>query len=428
MNPDFSTIEGVEDFLEQVPKFGTAGIAAANFNLDRMRRFCEQMGNPERKFQSIHVAGTNGKGTVCQMLASVYQGAGYKTGLYTSPHLLNIRERFRIDSADMGDEHLLRFFALFGDSVIEEKLTFFELTTAIAFWYFADQKCDIAIIETGLGGRLDATNVITPECSVITSVGMDHADILGDTIGQIAAEKAGIIKKEKPVIAGNLPGEAHVIIKQQAKEKQCPLHLASECRPDFQGSFIVLDTAKGVIKINAAGRKKIDAVNTAIAWQTVQSVSDAFPVSDEQFKEGIEKLDERFPRHGHFEKLLPDRSWYFDGAHNEEATEVLTEELLSIAPAEKWTVVLSFMKDKLTEDVAGKWRMFPRIFVFAQQGGRAATAAEMKAYFPEAEEFDLLKWAENPAYGPAKSELVIFSGSFYFYEKVRRWMGTTAAR
>jgi dihydrofolate synthase / folylpolyglutamate synthase len=428
METSFKTIGEIEAFLEQVPKFGSAGIAAANFNLDRMKRFCRLMGNPEKQFSSIHVAGTNGKGTVCQMLASVYQTAGYKTGLYTSPHLLHVRERFRTDGEVMNDESLLKFFSIYGDDVVRERLTFFELTTAMAFWHFAETDCEIAIIETGLGGRLDATNVITPLCSVITSIGMDHADILGDSIEKIAAEKAGIIKPKVPVITGNLPGVANVVIESRARELDCLLYKASELTPEFSADGIRLTTGSGPLIINAEGRKRIDSVNAATVFQAVRAISEIFHVSDRHIVEGIEKADSRFPHHAHFEKLMPGRWWYFDGAHNIEATEVLIDELLAMAPPENWTVVLSYMKDKLTPELVGLWHKFPNILLYSQETKRAATVADMQEYLPSAREFSPERWVENRDSDQLKSELVIFSGSFYFYEKVRRWTGTKAAR
>ena len=190
----FNSINDVYKWLNEIPMFGKTGASAANFSLRSIRRFCAELGNPQDTYPTIHVAGTNGKGTTCQMLASVCQSAGYKTGLYTSPHLLDYRERFRVNAAQITEQDLLRFFRRFDELLKRYSLTYFEISTAIAFWFFEQQKVDIAIIETGLGGRLDATNIITPEVSVITSVGLDHTDILGDSLGKIAKEKGGIIK------------------------------------------------------------------------------------------------------------------------------------------------------------------------------------------------------------------------------------------
>jgi dihydrofolate synthase / folylpolyglutamate synthase len=427
MSRSFSSYRDVEDYLLSIPKFSTSGIAAADFNLDRMKQACSALSHPERKFPSIHVAGTNGKGTVCQMLASVYRAAGYRTGIYTSPHLTNLRERFRINGVLMPEEDLLRFFTENGDAVPAMNLTFFELTTLIAFWYFADQNVDLAVIETGLGGRLDATNVIDPVCSVITSVGMDHTDILGDTPQQIALEKAGIIKPGTPVVAGCLTDEVQSVIRREAESRKAVLTYAGERSPRYHNGQIRLEMEGRELVMNADGRKRIDAVNAAIAASVVTVLKPKFPVSAEKLQIGLESVDRVFPHHAHFEKLDIHRNWYFDGAHNPEAVAVLVEELLSRAPADQWIVVLSLMKDKLSPDLAQAWKPFSNLYLVAMDAERAATTEEMKSMMPWGIPVSSAEtWIQNRAES-TKSELVIFSGSFYFYEKIRRWMGTMAA-
>ncbi|MGK7389609.1 MAG: bifunctional folylpolyglutamate synthase/dihydrofolate synthase, partial [Candidatus Cyclobacteriaceae bacterium M2_1C_046] len=192
----FNSIESVNSYLESIPKFQTSGKSAANFDLDHFKKFCNELGNPESKYPTIHVAGTNGKGSTCQILASIYQRAGYRVGMYTSPHLLNFSERFKINGIEISDAKLVEFFNAFESQLKKNGLSYFEISTAIAFWYFASQQVDLAIIEVGLGGRLDATNIIKPEVSVITNISLDHTDILGDSVNEIAREKAGIIKPE----------------------------------------------------------------------------------------------------------------------------------------------------------------------------------------------------------------------------------------
>ena len=422
----FDTIEKAEAFLLSIPKFGNVGRSAANFSLDRMISFCDLMGNPQNSVPMIHVAGTNGKGTTCQMLASVYQEAGYNIGLYTSPHLIDVRERFKVNSEWIDDEHLLEFFQRFGEDSIEQKLTFFELTTAIAFWYFKRQNVDLAIIETGLGGRLDATNVIDPLVSVITSVGYDHTDILGNTLEEIAAEKAGIIKQNKPVVLGRLVDDAQTVIESIALKRNSEVYHSQKLDPELMDGHFVLHPANRSIHINAQGRKKIDGINTAMVWMVVETLQTNFPVSDEVFVNGIEKLDQRFGNHAHFSKIDSERNWYFDGAHNVESTRELVEELKSIAPSENWIVVLSFMDDKLNQETADIWNEFSNIMVFEQEGERAASINKMKSYFPRSQAIDSDKATQLFASDDNKTELVIFSGSFYFYKTVRNWMGTEA--
>lgn len=427
MKNTFDTIEMIESYLNSIPKFSSVGVSAANFNLDRMKDFCKKMRNPERKFKSIHVAGTNGKGTVCQMLASVYQHAGYKTALYTSPHLLNVKERFKINGVVISDEALQEFFIRYGKYLDDEPLTFFELTTAISFWYFSTEKVDIAIIETGLGGRLDATNVIDPLVSVITSVGMDHADVLGNSIRKIAQEKGGIIKAGKPVVVGNLPKEAFQQIKEISKIRSSELIDAGRYHPEFKEQEIKLIVKGEVITLKADQRKKIDVINAAVAYSVIESARKFLPVQTYEFKKGIDQMDQLYPHHAHFEKLLSNREWYFDGAHNEEAITILIDEIHQRTTKENCIVVLSFMKDKLNTDVAGLWSTFPHLFIYQQNGERAATIDQMKQFFPNALPITDNNWKNLIDFEQTKSELVIFSGSFYFYEKVRRWMGTIVA-
>jgi dihydrofolate synthase/folylpolyglutamate synthase len=422
----FDTIEKAEAFLLSIPKFGNVGRSAANFSLDRMISFCDLMGNPQKSVPMIHVAGTNGKGTTCQMLASVYQEAGYKTGLYTSPHLIDVRERFNVNGKWIDDEQLLQFFQKYGEDAIKQNLTFFELTTAIAFWYFNHKNVDLAIIETGLGGRLDATNVIDPLVSVITSIGYDHTDILGDTIEKIAAEKAGIIKPSRPVVLGRLEDDAQSVIESIALKKNSKVHDSQKLRPEFKDGQINLYPADRTIHINAHGRKKIDAVNAAMVWAVTELIQSDFPVGDDELIAGIEKMDQRFGSHAHFSRLHPVKPWYFDGAHNVESIKELVEELKNLAPVENWIVVLSFMDDKLNREVADIWNEFPNIMVFEQEGDRAASIKKMKSYFPGSQAVDTDKATQLFASDDYKTELVIFSGSFYFYKTVRNWMGTEA--
>ena len=420
MKQRFSSLSEIEEFLNSIPKFSSSGKSAANFNLNRMVAFCAKMGNPEKQFKSIHVAGTNGKGTVCRMFASVYRSAGFKTGLYTSPHLLSVQERFRVDEYEISEVQLLEFFRQFGQHINDAGYTFFEITTAIAFWFFAREGVEIAIIETGLGGRLDATNVIKPELSVITSIGFDHTDILGNTLASIAFEKGGIIKEGKPVILGHLQKEAKDVLVEIAKCRSSDVFTSDELRAKYHHSSIKLETKNGLLSIPYAG-KKIDALNAAIVYRGVQQLSEQLKVSQEDFVRGIEHVRQYYPLNASFEQLKPDKQWFFDGAHNSDATKILTEHLLTYAPAEKWTVVLSFMNDKLTDEVAHIWSSFPNLFLWQMKGERAADAVKMLHFFPHA---TLLKTDQIKMDNLFETELVIFSGSFYFYHVVSSWMGT----
>jgi len=208
--------------------FSRIGAAAIKNDLDNTISICKYLGNPERKFKTIHVAGTNGKGSTSHMLASIFQEAGYTTGLYTSPHLYDFRERIKVNGEMCSKEFVTSFTNRMKNLIDEIEPSFFELTVGMAFEYFAENKCDIAIIETGLGGRLDSTNVISPELSIITNIGWDHMALLGDTLPKIAAEKAGIIKKDTPVVISEMIPETKTVFDEKAKALEAPIYDAED--------------------------------------------------------------------------------------------------------------------------------------------------------------------------------------------------------
>lgn len=217
------------DYLyTQLPMFQRIGAAAYKNNLDNTIAICKLLGNPENKFKSIHVAGTNGKGSTSHLLASILQSAGYKVGLYTSPHLKDFRERIKINGEMITQQNVVDFVETHKADFEKIQPSFFEMTVGLAFDYFVSQQIDIAIIEVGLGGRLDSTNVIRPEVSIITNISFDHTALLGNTLEKIAAEKAGIIKPETPVIIGETQVEIKNIFIEKAKQNNAPLFFADE--------------------------------------------------------------------------------------------------------------------------------------------------------------------------------------------------------
>lgn len=217
------------DYLyNQLPMFSRTGSSAIKKGLDNTLELCALLDNPQQKFKSIHVGGTNGKGSTSHMLAAILQTAGYKTGLYTSPHLRDFRERVRINGQMISEQAVIDFVANHKADFERIEPSFFEMTVGLAFDYFARASVDIALIEVGLGGRLDSTNVITPLLSVITNIGWDHMNILGDTLPLIAAEKAGIIKPNVPVIIGEYQPEVAHVFKEKAKAENAPIKFASE--------------------------------------------------------------------------------------------------------------------------------------------------------------------------------------------------------
>ncbi len=222
--------ETLDYLFTRLPMFQRSGPAAYKNSLDNTLKLDELYGHPHRKFKTIHVAGTNGKGSVSHMLAAILQSAGYKTGLYTSPHLKDFRERIRVNGKMIAEEKVVRWVENYrtNNELWKIEPSFFELTVALALDYFAEQEVDFAVLEVGLGGRLDSTNIVTPELSVITNIGLDHTNLLGDTIEKIAAEKAGIIKKEVPVVIGTTQKETLPVFLAKAEKENAPLYFADQ--------------------------------------------------------------------------------------------------------------------------------------------------------------------------------------------------------
>ena len=220
--------ETIDYLYSRLPMFSRIGAAAIKNDLTNTIAICDFLGKPQDKFKTIHVAGTNGKGSTSHMLASIFQEAGYKTGLYTSPHLYDFRERIKVNGEMCTKEFVTSFTNRMKKLIEEIEPSFFEITVGMAFEYFAQEKCDIAIIETGLGGRLDSTNVIVPELSIITNIGWDHMALLGNSLPAIAGEKAGIIKREIPVVISEVIEETKLVFEQKAKLENAPIYFAEE--------------------------------------------------------------------------------------------------------------------------------------------------------------------------------------------------------
>lgn len=250
--------------FSRLPMYQRVGKAAYKVNLDSTHQLCEELENPQHKFRSIHIAGTNGKGSTSHMIASVLQEAGYKVGLYTSPHLKDFRERIRINGAMIPEGEVVDFVEQHQKAFEKMDLSFFEWTVGLAFYYFAEQEVDIAVIETGMGGRLDSTNVITPEVTAITNISLDHTQFLGNTLSAIAKEKAGIIKSKVPLVLGDVKEKLYAIFEQIAYEKEAPIYFSSEVdttyTTDLKGSYQTgnLKTAVGILQVLCEQGWKID--------------------------------------------------------------------------------------------------------------------------------------------------------------------------
>lgn len=328
----------VLDFLyTQLPMYQRVGKAAFKKDLTNTLRLSERLDNPHKKFKSIHVAGTNGKGSTSHMIASVLQSAGFKVGLYTSPHLRSFRERIRVNGEEVKESFITDFVNGNKQSIEEISPSFFEITVVMAFEYFAQEQVDFAVVETGLGGRLDSTNIVTPELSVITSISLDHQDMLGNTLKEIAREKAGIIKEGIPAVVGALPFEALEEIKAAASEKHA---LLSEPIRATQDLLYDSDLSPEVLRLN------IGTVKRAIEQLREQGVS----VSDQAFANGIKHVVAQTGLKGRWQTLQSAPLVIGDVGHNEEAVVWLMNEIANI-DYDKLHIVWGVVSDKTVEKI-----------------------------------------------------------------------------
>lgn len=319
--------------------FQRSGPAAYKSNLDNTLKLDELYGHPHRNFKTIHIAGTNGKGSVAHMLASVLQSAGYKTGLYTSPHLKDFRERIRVNGKMIEKNDVIDWIDKYrtNNELWKIEPSFFELTVALAFDYFSNQKVDIAIIEVGLGGRLDSTNIITPEVSLITNIGLDHVNLLGDTLEKIAVEKAGIIKKDVPVVIGTTQNETTPVFTSIARERETKIYF-SESEFHVNYSMLGMD-GKQVLNIEKDGATvysgiKLDLLgryqhkNIPAVLKTVEILNDkGIGVSEESVYEGLANVSQKSGLLGRWQVLGNNPLIVCDTGHNEDGIRAISEQI-----------------------------------------------------------------------------------------------------
>ena len=316
----------------RLPMYQDRGKEAYTAKLNNILAFSAYLSDPHKNFRSIHVGGTNGKGSSSHMLASILQEAGYKVGLYTSPHLKDFRERIKINGKTAEEDYVVDFVERHRDFMESQGLSFFEMTVGMAFDYFAKEAVDIAIIEVGLGGRLDSTNIIVPELALITNIGWDHTDLLGDSLEKITREKAGIIKEGIPVVISEYQEEPAVIFREVAREKNSRILFGEkEVLKDYKTSLL-----------GAYQRKNIKGVVTAI------NVLPGFRVSEKQIEYGLMNVVENTGLLGRWQVLQESPKIICDTAHNKDGISVVIEQLLR-EDHEQLFVVLGFAQDKNLE-------------------------------------------------------------------------------
>lgn len=405
-----------------MPRFQDVGGRAARFGIDQIAEFCSEIGNPERSYKTIHVAGTNGKGTVCSIIASLLKEAGFKTGLYTSPHLKDVRERFRLNGEMVSKERVIECFKEMEPVLEKLPLTFFELTTAMAFKIFELENVDFAVIETGLGGRLDATNIVNPVACAITSIGFDHMEQLGNTLESIAYEKAGILKNKVPFVLGSIQKVARDTILEQAHVKgaiHVPVGLHVTNLDDGKLKLIFED--EPVVIFCDLITPKIED-NVAQSVELVRTILGKNQLTHEILSNGLSSIRKNSGLVGRFEKLNTESDWYFDGGHNPEALKNVIEHVNRLFPNRPKIAVLSLMADKLNADLTVQLNEFDEIYFFELNSQRALKMSEFKKIYPKAKEMGSNEDSIKKNLVKLKSALVLFTGSFYFYDTVTEWM------
>ncbi|MFN4761679.1 bifunctional folylpolyglutamate synthase/dihydrofolate synthase [Gillisia sp. Q332] len=332
--PNYS--QTVEWMFQQLPMYQRIGADAFKKNLTNILGFSEKLNNPHLNFKAIHVAGTNGKGSTSHMMASVLQESGYKVGLYTSPHLKDFRERIQIDGKEISEATVIRFIDENRSFLEDHKLSFFEMTVGMAFDHFSREKVDIAVVEVGLGGRLDSTNIITPILSVITNIGMDHVQMLGDTLEEIAFEKAGIIKPGIPVVIGENQVETKAVFNETARRLNSEIIFAEDLNAENYSSDLTGDYQT----------KNIQTVVTAIRKLN----KNGFNISEENIYRGLLKVKENTGLRGRWDILQTNPKVICDTAHNAEGLVYVMKQLLK-EDFRKLHIVLGVVSDKDLEKI-----------------------------------------------------------------------------
>jgi dihydrofolate synthase/folylpolyglutamate synthase len=320
----------------QLPMYQRQGASAYKVDLHNTIQLATYLENPETKFKSIHVAGTNGKGSTSHMLASILQEAGYKVGLYTSPHLKDYRERIRINGVTISEEYVIDFISKHQPYLESNQLSFFEMTVGMAFQFFAESKVDIAVIEVGLGGRLDSTNIITPEISVITNIGLDHTRFLGNTLPKIASEKAGIIKEDVPVVIGRNIEETSKVFVEIANASQSPIYFAEDYNYTIYPSDLKGDYQRE---------------NIRTVLQTIDLIkSNGWGISDNNIEKGLQNVVRNTHLLGRWQILQKRPKVICDTAHNKDGLTVVMKQLIEEA-YDNLHIVLGMVDDKILDTI-----------------------------------------------------------------------------
>ncbi|CAH0994946.1 Folylpolyglutamate synthase [Emticicia aquatica] len=424
--------ETIDYLYSLLPVFHRQGEIAFKADLSNILKISEYLGNPHLKFRSIHIAGTNGKGSTSHFIAAILQSAGYKTGLYTSPHLKDFVERFRINGVSIEKANIVSFINKHKAFIEHLKPSFFELSVGIAFDFFARENVDIAVIEVGLGGRLDSTNIITPILSVITNIGFDHVNILGDTLPKIALEKAGIIKQNVPIVISERNSETEGVFISKATEMNSEIFFASDkyrvVPNNSNNIFLQVD----VYKLNKLSNEfniyienlepqlfgTYQVKNLTGVLQVVECLNNLrFDISDDAIKNGISNVVELTSLKGRWQVLDKDPLTICDTGHNEHGLKIVLEQIEKLNVRQKF-FILGFVKDKNVDDLLN---LFPKdgIYCFTQANTPRSLPSEKLLEIAESISMsgysivsvnEALKFVKNLA---KKDDFIYIGGSTY---------------
>lgn len=410
--------------------FSRSGAKAYKADLKNTLALCNYLGNPQNNIKTIHVAGTNGKGSVSHMLAAIFQENGYKTGLYTSPHLTDFRERIKINGIMIGECFLIDFVKKTKALSEEIKPSFFELTFVMALDYFALQKTDIAIIETGLGGRLDSTNVITPLLSVITNISFDHMDILGDTLAKIAYEKAGIIKEDIPVVIGESIPETKTVFINKAEETHSSIFFAKEkfeiLASEYNVKYLqleILDKGTGRknnyrLDLNGIYQEK----NILTVLTSIELLKKDFLLKEEKIKSALSNVKKRTGLFGRWEIIHEKPTVALDVAHNEDGIKQLLHQIEK-TKFKYLHIVFGMVKDKDLKKVLQQFPKNATYYFTKAHNPRALSEQELREkgaqYKLNGDSYSDVNKALKAALGNAsKEDLIVVCGSVFVIAEV----------
>ena len=390
--------------FQQFPSYQKIGSKAYKPTLENTENLLKEIGNPEKDLQFIHIAGSNGKGTTCSILASILKESGYRVGLFTSPHIKDFRERIRVNGEMISEQKVIDFVEKIKSKKRDFAPSFFEVSFSMALDHFRSEQCDICIIETGLGGRLDATNVISPICSVITSISLEHTNILGDTHEAIAKEKAGIIKDLNPVVLGHMPVEALETIKQISKERHAPF-------------FNAIDSEK--LGLFDESTPEYMRYNILVALKVIDLIAlDGFKTTQDAIRAGMQKLSDNTGYRARLEQIATSPDVFLDVSHNTEGINAT----LSVFKDQVLHIVYGSSSDKNIVEIASVFPKNARLYLTTFNHERSANLEDLKQAFDKsASEHTSYFTDPQEAFKEAKKnakddEIVLVMGSFFLLE------------